>query len=69
MRFAILFFSLCALVFAASPTDKVLALYQKQDYQNACLEGAKIVREYRQDELFVNAYGIACLNSDFNTAA
>ncbi|MDR3347554.1 MAG: hypothetical protein LBN32_02965 [Helicobacteraceae bacterium] len=64
MKYACVFCLFATLVIAA-PTDKVLDLYHKQDYKNACLEGAKIVRDHKNDDLFVNAFGIACLESDF----
>jgi hypothetical protein len=49
----------------AAPTDKTIELYQKKEFEKACLEGAKIARDYRNDETFLNAYGIACINSDY----
>ncbi|MDR1911260.1 MAG: hypothetical protein LBQ52_02790 [Helicobacteraceae bacterium] len=54
-----------ASLYAASPTDKTLELYQKKEYEKACLEGAKIARTYKNDETFLGAYGFACLNSDY----
>lgn len=42
-----------------------MELYAQKDYRAACLEGARILRDSRDDETFVNAYGIACLKSDF----
>ncbi|MDR2151436.1 MAG: hypothetical protein LBO72_01330 [Helicobacteraceae bacterium] len=61
-------FCVFALLFAsaiAAPSDKIIELYQKKEYEKACLEGAKIARDYRFDETFLNAYGISCINSDY----
>lgn len=49
---------------AATP-ERILSLYQQGDYRSACLEGAHILRENRTDETLINAFGIACLRSDF----
>lgn len=49
----------------ANTPDRVITLYHQGDFRAACLEGARILRESKDDETFVNAYGIACLKSDF----
>ncbi|MDR3163026.1 MAG: hypothetical protein LBT81_04125 [Helicobacteraceae bacterium] len=59
-----LFLSCCSL-FASAATDRVITLYQQRQYQTACLEGARIVRDNKYDEPFVNAFGLSCLESDF----
>lgn len=64
MRFFTLWIVLTAAVFAAQ-TDDVIRLYQQQRYEAACLEGARIVREYKNNYTFVNAYSLACLKSDY----
>ncbi|MDR0664127.1 MAG: hypothetical protein LBF86_01210 [Helicobacteraceae bacterium] len=61
----ILIFSLFFATLSAAPSDRVIELYQKKEYEKACLEGAKIARELRFDEVFLSAYGISCINSDY----
>jgi hypothetical protein len=65
MRFLALWVVLTLAVFAAQPTDNVIKLYQQQRYEAACLEGARIVRDYKNSETFVNTYALACLKSDY----
>jgi hypothetical protein len=66
MRFLTLFWLLAAALWSAqSAVDKVIELYQNKDYEKSCLEGARIARDNRNDETFLNAYGFACLNSDY----
>ncbi|MGE4294689.1 MAG: hypothetical protein AB7E49_03190 [Campylobacterales bacterium] len=54
-----------AVMASANTPDRVISLYHQGDFRTACLEGARILRDSRDDETFVNAYGIACLKSDF----
>ena len=50
---------------AAATPERILNLYHQGDFRSACLEGAHILRDNRTDETLVNAFGIACLRSDF----
>lgn len=57
--------ALAATFLSANTPDRVIELYADGDFRSACLEGARILRDSKDDETFVNAYGIACLKSDF----
>ncbi|MDR1451016.1 MAG: hypothetical protein LBI57_01590 [Helicobacteraceae bacterium] len=63
--FCLFLFFFAPWALASSATDKVIELYQNKEYERACLEGARIARDNRADETFLNAYGFACLNSDY----
>lgn len=66
MRGVVVAVLLAAVTMASAATpERIFNFYQAGDFRNACLEGAQILREYRNDDIFVNAYGIACLKSDF----
>lgn len=64
MRVIVLFGLLFSLALANTPA-RILDLYAKEEYKSACLEGSRILRDYKDDDTFVNAYAIACLKSDF----
>lgn len=49
----------------ANTSERIVSLYDTGDFRSACLEGSKILRENRDDEVFLNAYSMACLKSDF----
>lgn len=49
----------------ASASNNIIAMYNKGEFRSACLDGAKILREHKDDVGFVNAYAIACIKSDF----
>ena len=56
---------IAATLLQAATPERILSLYQQGDYRSACLEGAPILRDNRTDETLINAFGIACLRSDF----
>ena len=64
MKKLILLLFLAPLFLQADAKVNTYKLYQDAKYEEACLSGDKVLKQYKNDEEFISLYAFSCLNAD-----